>query len=85
MKKYIIILGVAAIATATYAAVTQIKETGMGLYIGTAAGQKIGFYGTTPVAQQTTVAAITNGTSLADLITAVNGIRSNLVATGIVK
>jgi type IV secretory pathway protease TraF len=85
MKKHtLIILAVVAIVTTTYA-VTIVKETGAGLFLGTSASQKVGFYGIAPLAQQTTVAAVTNGTSLADLITAVNGIRSNLVAVGLVK
>ena len=45
---WILIIG---FATATYAAVVNIKETGAGLQIGRAAssGYKIGFFGATPV------------------------------------
>jgi Ca2+/H+ antiporter len=54
MKKLILSLfGVALIATAVYAASTQMKNTGAGLYIGTTVAQKLGFYGATPVVRQT--------------------------------
>jgi hypothetical protein len=54
MKKIILSLfGVALIATAVYAASTQMKNTGAGLYIGTTVLQKVGFYGATPVVRQT--------------------------------
>jgi hypothetical protein len=54
MKKLILSLfGVALIATAVYAASTQIKNTGAGYQIGTAVGQKVGFYGAAPVVRQT--------------------------------
>jgi hypothetical protein len=39
---------------------TQIKNTGAGYQIGTAASQKIGLFGATPVVQQAFGSAITN-------------------------
>jgi hypothetical protein len=45
----------------------------------------VAVYGKTPLAQQTGPAALTNGAASAEIITAVNGIRSNLVAFGVIK
>ena len=53
MKKILIALGCCCFAVAVYAASTQMKNTGAGLQIGTAVGQKVGFYGATPVVRQT--------------------------------
>lgn len=70
MKKQLLILaGICLVVTATYAAVTQLKQTGVGLYIGTAVTQKIGFFGATPVVRQT----ITNTAPIQIQVVAVDG------------
>jgi hypothetical protein len=67
MKKLILsLLGVALIATLIYAESTQQKNTGAGLQIGTSATQKIGFFGATPVVQQT---AVTNAPAVLATLT----------------
>jgi hypothetical protein len=64
MKKLILSLfGVALIATAVYAASTQMKNTGAGLLIGTTADQKIGFFAADPVVQPTAAAQAAVGTT----------------------
>lgn len=69
------------------AATGIIKETGRGLFIGTQPVQKIGFYGTTPVAQQTIIAlteggSVIGGTNDGDLpsLTATYSARTNSTA-----
>lgn len=70
MKKLILSLfGVALIATAVYAASTQIKNTGAGLYIGTASTQKISFFGADPIVRPTISAAGTTTGSAAVALT----------------
>ena len=70
MKKLILSLfGVALIATAVYAASTQMKNTGAGLYIGTTVAQKLGFYGATPVVRQT----LTNTAPIQIQVLAIDG------------
>jgi hypothetical protein len=64
MKKLILSLfGVALVATAVYAASTQMKNTGAGLQIGTTADQKIGFFAADPVVQPTAAAQAAVGTT----------------------
>jgi hypothetical protein len=86
MKKLILSLfGVALIATAVYAASTQMKNTGAGLYIGTASTQKIGFWGVTPTNQIGIGITLTNGAELAEAVTKLQSIHNALIATGLCK
>jgi hypothetical protein len=81
MKKIILSLfGVALIATAVYAASTQMKNTGAGLYIGTASTQKIGFFGAAPIVRPTISAAGTTTGSAAVALTQSSKAASTAVA-----
>jgi hypothetical protein len=71
MKKILFTLcGVALVATAVYAASTQIKNTAAGYLIGTTADQLVGFFGATPVAQQSVPAAGATATILSNQLKA---------------
>jgi hypothetical protein len=92
MKKLILSLfGVALIATAVYAASTQMKNTGAGLQIATTAAQKLGFFGATPIVQPATnlQLAVTVGagdaTTVSNVVVLVNQLRLDLVNLGLIK
>lgn len=63
---------------------TQLKNTSTGLKIGTAASQKVGVFGATPVVQPSgaTQAAATDAASV---IVLANKLRTDLVALGVIK
>lgn len=63
---------------------TQVRNTAAGYKIGTAATQKVGFFGATPVVQPSG-AAQAAATDAATVITLANAMRTALVNLGIIK
>lgn len=57
--------------------------TGTGTKIGTAATQKIGFFGTTPATRVTVNAALASNSNTTAIVTQINSIRSALVTLGL--
>ena len=54
-----------------------------GTKIGTAAAQKLGFYGATPTTQPTATPA--NATDLATALTLINDLKAKLIALGLIS
>jgi hypothetical protein len=87
MKKTILILvGAVGIAVAAYAAgvFSGIYANGAGSTFGDT-GASISFYGHSVITQQTSVATLTNGCTVNELVAAVNGLSTNIIKTGLLK